>query len=261
MFKQWFRNLGLCCLPVCLLACAGVSNEQHNLEPEAGWPETVTPPVYRVLDKAQRQIESNHHEAADRLLRGLLERPSQLNGYELATVWQLYAAMALEKGNDAGVIYAYEQLLKYRGSVPETVEMQVLNVLAQYHARQGTMEEAMAYLADCRELGLVLRFAGGCSLTSGDSILVPIKYVSPRYPRRAMERGLEGHVVLNFTVGIDGSPVMNSVKIIESHPAGVFDKSVLKALRAFKYRPALMKGEPMPTENVEYRFGFGLGGR
>lgn len=92
------------------------------------------------------------------------------------------------------------------------------------------------------------------SITDGDYL--PIVKVQPIYPRRAAERGIEGYVLLEFTVTELGT-VENPV-IIEEEPKGYFGRAALNAARKFKYKPKVMNGEPVPVSGVRNLITFEL---
>ena len=58
---------------------------------------------------------------------------------------------------------------------------------------------------------------------------------SPIYPREALHDGIEGHVLVRFFVTETGT--VADVKVIESTPADVFDRSVLRAASRYKFEP------------------------
>ena len=84
------------------------------------------------------------------------------------------------------------------------------------------------------------------NITDGEYL--PIVKVQPMYPRRAAERGIEGYVLLEFTVTTLGT-VENPV-IIEEDPPGYFGRAALTAARKFKYKPKVVNGEPVPVSGV-----------
>jgi protein TonB len=65
--------------------------------------------------------------------------------------------------------------------------------------------------------------------------VLPDVHVKPRYPRRALARGLEGHVVVAFTIQLDGTTT--DLEIVESQPAKVFDRSALEAVERWRFAP------------------------
>jgi protein TonB len=91
---------------------------------------------------------------------------------------------------------------------------------------------------------------------SSDGDYLPIVKVAPVYPRRALTRGLEGYVILEFVVTKTGA-VMNPV-VIESKPTGIFDRAALSAALKFKYKPKVVNGEPIDVAGVRNRITFEL---
>jgi protein TonB len=103
---------------------------------------------------------------------------------------------------------------------------------------------------------------GGTGGFSSDGEYLPIVKVAPVYPRRALTRGIEGYVILEFTVTRMGT-VMNPV-VIEAKPSGIFDRAALQAALKFKYKPKVVNGEPIEVRGVRNIIRFELedpGGR
>ncbi|WP_293746216.1 energy transducer TonB [uncultured Paraglaciecola sp.] len=99
---------------------------------------------------------------------------------------------------------------------------------------------------------------GGLALESGDGEFLPIVRVAAVYPRRALQRGIEGYVDVEFTVSKFGS--VTHPKVIQASPAGIFDQAALDATLKYKYKPRVVNGEPMEVSGVEVRVKFELGG-
>jgi protein TonB len=99
---------------------------------------------------------------------------------------------------------------------------------------------------------------GGLALASGDGEFLPIVRVAAVYPRRALQRGIEGYVDVEFTVSKLGS-VTNPV-VTQASPAGIFDQAALDATLKYKYKPRVVNGQPMEVSGVEVRVKFELGG-
>ena len=100
--------------------------------------------------------------------------------------------------------------------------------------------------------------AKGLSLDSGDGDYLPIVKVAPIYPRRAQARGLEGFVIVEFTVSKNGS-VINPV-VIEAKPENIFDRAALDAAAKFKYKPRVIDGEAMEVAGVQNKITFQIDG-
>ncbi|MBM4206215.1 MAG: energy transducer TonB [Gammaproteobacteria bacterium] len=97
---------------------------------------------------------------------------------------------------------------------------------------------------------------GGTGGFSSDGEYLPIVKVAPVYPRRAQTRGIEGFVVVEFTVTKLGS-VINPV-VVESQPPGIFDNAALNAALKFKYKPKVVDGAPIDVAGVRNRISFEL---
>ena len=101
-----------------------------------------------------------------------------------------------------------------------------------------------------------LNIGGGLFGNITDGEYLPIVKVQPMYPRRAAERGIEGYVLIEFTVTALGT-VENPV-VIEAEPPGYFERAALNAAKKFKYKPKVVNGEPIPVSGVRNLITFEL---
>lgn len=69
--------------------------------------------------------------------------------------------------------------------------------------------------------------------------LVPTLKTKPSYPPRALRSGVEGIVTVEFTITVDGT--VKDPTIIKSDPPKIFDRSVLKAIKKWKFSPATVE--------------------
>lgn len=97
---------------------------------------------------------------------------------------------------------------------------------------------------------------GGVGGFSSDGEYLPIVKVAPVYPRRALTRGIEGYVLLEFTVSKTGA-VMNPV-VIEAKPEGIFDRAAQQAALKFKYKPKVVDGVAIDVPGVRNKITFEL---
>ncbi len=95
----------------------------------------------------------------------------------------------------------------------------------------------------------------GFSATDGEYL--PIVRVPPQYPARAAENGIEGWVLLEFTVTAEGTT--ENVFVVESSHK-MFERSAVKAGEKYKYKPRVVDGEPIPVTGVRVRIEFTLEG-
>jgi periplasmic protein TonB len=103
-----------------------------------------------------------------------------------------------------------------------------------------------------------LSLDGGLALESGDGEYLPIVRVAAVYPRRALQRGIEGFVDVEFTVTKQGS--VRDPKVKQASPEGIFEQAAMDATLKYKYKPRVVNGEPMEVSGVEVRVTFEIGG-
>jgi periplasmic protein TonB len=88
-----------------------------------------------------------------------------------------------------------------------------------------------------------------------DGDYMPIVQVAPQYPRRAADLGLEGYVLLEFTVTREGT--VRDPQVIESSDS-LFDRAAIEAVLRFRYRPRVIDGEAVEVPGVKFRITFRL---
>jgi protein TonB len=99
---------------------------------------------------------------------------------------------------------------------------------------------------------------GGLALESGDGEYLPIVKVAAVYPRRALQRGIEGFVIVEFTVTKQGS--VRDPFVVEANPQGIFEQAAMDAALKFKYKPRVVNGEPTEVAGVQNRITFKIDG-
>lgn len=91
------------------------------------------------------------------------------------------------------------------------------------------------------------------AVLSGDAMLIMAPAVI--FPRRMLSRGIEGYVIVEFTVTTEGT--VRNVVVLESSHSG-FEQAAIKAATQMKYKPNVVDGTPQPVHNVMYRFTFNI---
>jgi protein TonB len=92
---------------------------------------------------------------------------------------------------------------------------------------------------------------GGMNIAEGDYL--PIVRVAPVYPARALSRGLEGHVDLEFTVTTAGT-VRDPIILFST--SSLFERAATRAVLKFKYKPRVVDGVPVDVDGVKTRITF-----
>lgn len=101
-----------------------------------------------------------------------------------------------------------------------------------------------------------LSLGTGFGLGASDGEYLPIVKVAPQYPRRALQRGIEGYVIVEFVVTKAGS--VRSPVVVKSEPSGIFDRAAIKAASKFKYKPKVVNGEAIDVAGVQNIIRFQL---
>ncbi len=95
------------------------------------------------------------------------------------------------------------------------------------------------------------------ALPDGKSLKHPpilLKQINPNYPEYAQRRGIEGFVILQFTVDINGRVVEPSVH--QANPQGYFETAALRAIKQWRFYPGRNdKRTPVPCR-LQIRLDF-----
>ena len=78
------------------------------------------------------------------------------------------------------------------------------------------------------------------------------------YPRRALQRGIEGFVIVEFTVTKQGT--VRDPIVVEANPEGIFEQAAIDAAMKFKYKPRVVNGEATSVSGVQNRISFQIDG-
>ena len=95
------------------------------------------------------------------------------------------------------------------------------------------------------------------SMTAGsDRDVIPLVRINPDYPPRAQSRGIEGYVIVQFTITPTGT--VRDATVVEAQPKGMFDDAALKAIARWRYNPKVEGGVAVERVGVRTRLTFQL---
>jgi len=127
-------------------------------------------------------------------------------------------------------------------------------------SRSGTETVAANLLAppsiDAHAVVGGLSMGQGLSLGGSDRDVTPLVRVNPEYPPGAQSRGIEGWVVIQFTISAAGS--VKDAKVVDAQPKGVFDDAALTAVSHWKYNPMVEEGVAVERRGVQVKLTFQL---
>jgi protein TonB len=98
---------------------------------------------------------------------------------------------------------------------------------------------------------------GGVGFGISDGEYLPIVKVAPVYPSRALSRGLEGYVIVEFTVTRQGT--VRDASVVES-TSTLFERAAVDAALKFKYKPRVIDGEAVEVPGVRNKITFEIEG-
>ena len=82
-----------------------------------------------------------------------------------------------------------------------------------------------------------------------DADVLPLVRIEPQYPSRALSRGIEGWVLVQFGISETGT-VMNP-EVIDSEPSSIFNSAAVRAVERWKYKPKVVDGKAVPRSGVQ----------
>jgi len=131
-----------------------------------------------------------------------------------------------------------------------------------YSGARRWLSEARAAGADPAGIGAVDASIGAAqdaaqrasSYVSASS-MTRTRYVAPRFPAEASQRGIDGWVDLQFLVNTDGS--VGELTVVAAQPVGIFEQSALDAVRHWHYQPVMRDGQAV-TQRARVRVRFAM---
>ncbi|GER06265.1 hypothetical protein GCM10007972_00080 [Iodidimonas muriae] len=154
-----------------------------------------------------------------------------LRVYEQAVVQELRASALVRAGKNRQAQRIFAQLMKTKG-LPSGFYPRVLRA----QAAVGNAEAQRVLMAN------------------EEWSNSPLKYVAPRYPKAAVDEGIEGCVMVEFTVEETGRT--SNVDVVRAEPPHVFDQEAISAAQRIRYEPPTYKGEPVKQFGVAHLFTF-----
>lgn len=84
---------------------------------------------------------------------------------------------------------------------------------------------------------------------AADGAAIATRQVPPEYPKGPLKKGIDGCVLLSFTIDAEGRG--RDVQVLESKPKGVFDAATLKVMDQWRFQQPAREGRY--AQLVQYR--------
>lgn len=209
--------------------------------------------VRRDVGAAQKQMEIDGlvEQLKEHLRAGKLTEPPQDNAAyylsQLQTKDPNHAAIApANRELAARLLERARGLINQGRSAPADADIAQARRYGADPKEITALQELAASLAAPQVAGTTSSSSASV-VSAGANLGTPqprrITYIPPDYPLAAMANNQSGHVKVSFIVDVRGQP--RDVKVLESSPPGVFDRSVISAIRRWRYEPPMVDGRPV----------------
>ncbi|KGM56741.1 hypothetical protein N799_02300 [Lysobacter arseniciresistens ZS79] len=190
-------------------------------------------PTHPALDRLKTNIESRQQAAVARAA-------AEATSAEEQAARQAEIERQREADQQRQQQEAARALARKEAADKEAAEAAEAERLAEQQAEQQAAERRAA----------AARAAAAAKPTADD--LRPLSMSAPVFPRDALRARQSGEVVVEYTVGTDGS--VTSARVVRSEPARVFDRAALDAVQSWRFQPI---SAPVTTRRA---IGFNPGG-
>jgi len=243
----------------------------------------IRPFISSYYKKATKYLEEEEVKKSEEVLNKMLMK--NLTPYEKTIVNQTLAFISLQNSEIEKAIVYYEEALKNNGLVfNEKIifMLKISQVYFTYHEIEKgynllkllskTIEESNCTISKNIEnykkvnKSINKDFNNFSKIDYEWLILkedISDKAVSlrttytPAYPLSASRYGFEGWVILQFDVNELGVPI--NIKAIDRDPKNkIFLKESIRAMKKWRYNPAIKNGKPILVKNKKHRFDFKL---
>lgn len=106
---------------------------------------------------------------------------------------------------------------------------------AEATRQQEAERQAAAQREAAERSAAATRSAAPAAASASAQSLRAVSTPAPRYPPEALRSGTSGEVLVEITVGTDGS--VTNARVVRATPARVFDREALNAVRRWKFEP------------------------
>lgn len=91
---------------------------------------------------------------------------------------------------------------------------------------------------------------------AGSGEVIPLVRIKAQYPTSALRKGIEGWVKVKFSINQKGG--VKNVRVVEAQPRRVFERSAIKAISRWKFKPKLVDGVAVERDGVLQTIRFNL---
>ncbi len=79
--------------------------------------------------------------------------------------------------------------------------------------------------------------------------IVAIDRPPAEYPKKALNRCIEGHVLIRFVITTEGTTT--DIEVVSARPERVFEKAAVAAVEKWRFEPRILNGVPVNRETTQ----------
>lgn len=128
-----------------------------------------------------------------------------------------------------------QQAEQQRAAAAALATQQQQDAARAAEAERTAAAQREAAAAAQREAAARTAAAPAAAKPAASTALKVVSSPSPRYPPEALRAGTAGEVLVEITVGTDGS--VTNARVVRASPPRVFDREALNAVRRWKFEP------------------------
>jgi protein TonB len=91
-----------------------------------------------------------------------------------------------------------------------------------------------------------------------DQDVMPLVRINPDYPPSAQSRGVQGWVLVQFTITPAGT--VKDARVVDADPKSTFDEAAVSAVSRWKYNPKVESGVAVERRGIQVKLTFKLEG-
>jgi protein TonB len=123
----------------------------------------------------------------------------------------------------------------------------------QLNFAKGSVENNVAQLTPVVDANSAM---SKMKMTAGsDRDIIPLVRINPDYPPRALSRGIQGWVIVQFTISATGT--VKDPTVVDSSNS-IFNDAALKAISRWRYNPKVEEGVAVERVGVQTKLVFQL---
>ncbi|MBN1378609.1 MAG: energy transducer TonB [Gammaproteobacteria bacterium] len=217
---------------------------QRQLHETAGEAQNVFADVVKSLRQSDRQC------------RGAQNLVNDVDSYNSQTVTQITNLSKEANKVRVAALAQRDALLTQGKPIDAATEQRIEALVTGINECEGSIPAAIKRV----QATLAARTAsGGSESSKGEAANREYRQIvgaPANYPRRAIQRNIEGEVVAQFTITKTGD--VTDIEIISENPEGWFDKAVTEAVSKYKFQPRMRNGQPVDAKGIQRKIVFKL---